>query len=362
MDSGSSPAELAEQDYRAALHELHSNIGVRRLMLVVANILVPAMLMAAADTMSGENYPDQLAWLPERILGVVGVVLTIGGLLISLVLCRCHMGMVINGTKMRKVASGSWKAAGLNWLGVTTNFVALTGLSIGLGALVLTYLMGLPSLIGVPLSVGALGLPLAVLARDHRRASAHCRRLDSSWNHGPIPDTLLEEHAIGSLDDTNNDIAVVVAMAGALFAGAFNAMSNVGAMQPNLRLSVEVSALQVAAIPALASYLTLSLLLSCRMVMRLRVAVAEHSERLAELRGEVDDPWQFRPMERTFLLYLIVVTLTAASIVITVWAWLGDAEGSSAALSGVAAFAAGLVWYPSALGLAARRREPSRPR
>ena len=356
MNSGSSPAELAEQDYRAALHELHSNISVRRLMLVVANILVPAMLMTAADTMSGENYPTELAWLPEQILFVVGLVLALGCLLISWVLARCHMGMVINGTKLRKVASGSWQPAGLNWLGVTTNFVALSGLSVGLGTLMLVYLVGLPGWLGAPLTLGAMALPLAVLAHDHQRASARCQQLDPSWDHGPIPKELLEEHATGSLDDTNNDIAVIVTMAGALFAGAFNAMSNVGAMQPDLRIGVDVGDLQVAAIPALATYLTLSLLLSCRMVLRLRVAVAEHSERLAKLRGESDDPWEFRPLERTFLLYLIVVTMTAASIVITVWSWLGEGDGASAALWGVAAFAAGLVWYPSALGLVRRRR------
>ena len=39
----------AEQDFEAALHEIVSNLDVRRLMIVVANVLVPASTVATVQ-------------------------------------------------------------------------------------------------------------------------------------------------------------------------------------------------------------------------------------------------------------------------------------------------------------------------
>ena len=341
-----------EIDYRAAMQEVGSNVAVRRLMFVIANVLVPAMLMAASDAMSGSNYPPAIAWLPEHMLTIVGLVTAIGGVLITLVLSRCHMGMVINGVKMAKVRQGELRLAPLNLLGVTSNFVLLTAVSAGSGLCLAAISLGVPWWASC---AGGFVLVLALFGKlsfDHKRAGAVCRKLDEAWNHGSVSRDLQEQHAAASLEDTTSDIAVVVTMAAALFAGAFNAMTNVGSIPSELGLEVAITDLQRFAIPALAGFMLVSLLLSCRMVVRLRIALAQHAATLAKLREEFDDPWRFKPLERTFLLYLIVVLLSVASAVI-----LALNEGGSLAgwIAGGGMALASLLWYPIALGVARRR-------
>jgi hypothetical protein len=353
--AAASPIAEAELDYRAAMAEIGSNVGVRRLMFVIANVLVPALLMAATDAMSGSNYPPALAWLPEHILGIVGVVTAVGGVLIALVLSRCHVGMVINGAKMSKVIDGSVRHAPLNLLGVTSNFVVLTGLSAGCGSCLAAISFGLVWWIAALLGAGLLLTLIALLAIDHRRAQAKCRQLEAAWTHGPVGAEMRERHATASLNDTTSDIAFVVTMAAALFAGAFNAMTNVGGIPATLELEVRVADLQTHAVPALAGFLFVSLFLSCRMVVRLRIALAQHSATLARLRQEPDDPWRFTPIERTYLLYAIVLLLGGASLVILAW---GVAGPMAAWIVGGSWALAGLVWYPIALRLD-RQREPT---
>lgn len=356
--SGPDAVAAAELDYRSAMAQIRSNVSVRRLMFVIANVLVPALLMAATDAMSGASYPPALAWFPAHILGIVGLVTAIAGVLITLVLSRCHVGMVINGTKMGKVLGGALRLAPLNLLGVTANFVVLTGLSAGSGLTLAAISWGMAWWLAALLGVGLLLALVGVLALDHRRAQATCRHLDAAWNHAPIATALREQHASASLDDTTSDIAVVVTMAAALFAGAFNAMTNVGGIPATLALDVPVSDLQACAIPALAGFLVASLFLSCRMVVRLRLALAEHSMTLARLREEHDDAWRFRPIERTYLLYAIVLLLGGVSVVILAWSVIG---GAAAWIAGAAWTLAGVLWYPLALGVGhhASRRHPS---
>ena len=61
------------QDFRAAMNEVRSNIEVRRLMLVISQVLVPALAMAMTDAMTGLYYTDSIAWLPEHIFAIVGI-------------------------------------------------------------------------------------------------------------------------------------------------------------------------------------------------------------------------------------------------------------------------------------------------
>lgn len=345
----------AEQDFRAALHEIHSNVGVRRLMFVVANVLVPTMLMAATDAMSGTSYPDALRWVPEYILPLVGAVLAVAGILITMVLSRCHLGMVVNGTKLAVAEDGSFQPMPLNWLGVTTNFVWLTAASAGLGTAVLAGALGTPVWVVALAALLVVVLLMGMLGLQHRRANGICRTLKGNWQHGDLPPVLKERHATESLDDTTNDIAVVVTMAVALFAGAFNAMTNIGGIPADLDVGIPTQEIQAHGLTVLGGYLTLSLLLSCRMVVRLRIALAQHATKLAALRSEPDAPWCFSPTERTFLLYLIVLTLGIASTVITLWSAFPPTDGPTLAYgTGTAVLVAGLLWYPLAL----RRARP----
>jgi len=329
-------------DFGAAMNEVRSNIEVRRLMLVISQILVPALAMAMTDAMTGRHYPESIAWLPEHILALVGVVLVAAGAITTAVLTRCHFGLVVNGNKMRRVVTGATDPQPLNWLGVTTNFTALTALSAGAGLSLLIVSFGawLPAVIAGPV-FGAL--LLALLPLQHWRANRLSRELDVNWQHGEVPVALQEEHARMSLEDATSDIAVVVTMGAALFAGTFNAMTNVGDISPDLDLGLRVDAVQQWGLVALSAYTLLSLLLSGRIVIRLRIALAEHSLTVAKLREEPDEPYRFRVRERTFLLFLLLLSLTAVCALILVWTLSGPRV---AVIAAGALMLLGIGWYP----------------
>ena len=97
-------------DFRAAMHEIESNLDVRRLMFVLSNILVPALAMAMTDCLTGSEYTPALRWFPTAIVPFVGGVLAVAGTLVSCILVRCHFGLVVNGSKLDRVQTG--------WVGV----------------------------------------------------------------------------------------------------------------------------------------------------------------------------------------------------------------------------------------------------
>lgn len=146
-------------------------------------------------------------------------------------------------------------------------------------------------------------------------------------------------------------MAVIVIMAAALFAGAFSAMSNVGGVAQDLDLHPPVTLIKTWGVIAVAGFTLLSLLLSGRMVVRLRIALAEHSQTLSRLRNEDDNPWRFRPHERTYLLFILLHMLASSMAVIVAWSIWGMWVGL---LGGAGLMAAGLVWYPVRLTNAAR--------
>ncbi len=338
-------------DYAAAMHEVESNLEVRRLMLVLTNVLTPACLMAVSDCLSGAG-GAALAWLPPLVVPLSGALLLASGFLVTGVVARCHFGLVVNGTKMRKVETGALDLRPLNWLGVTTNFLALTALSAGLGAIALASAFGLG---GWSWAAGAVAAVLLMLwlPLGHARANRRCRVLVAGW-HGPAPSTALRaEHARKSLDGTTADISVVVVMAVALFAGAFNALTNLGGIPDGLALVPSTATMQATAPALLAAFLLVSLLLSCRILVRLRLALGEHSRKLAELRDEPDaTALVWRPQERTYLLYAIVLVLAVASAVLFGWERGGRTVGL---VAGGVVLGAGLGWYPLVLRAARRR-------
>ena len=344
------PAETAAaQDYRAAMNEIRSNLDVRRLMLVVSHVLVPALAMAMSDCLSGSDYPEELAWLPRCILPIVGATLAVSGLLTTGILARCHFGLVVNGAKIERVRRGEFQARPLNWLGVTTNFVALTALSSGAGtALLLATLVD--SIIAIAAAISLVVLLLLYLRVTHWRANRLARNLAPSWMQGDVPTSLEEEHARLSLDATTSDISVVVTMGIALFVGAFNSLTNIGAIPESLQLAIDAHLVRQHGVTVIASFAVLSLLLSGRMVVRLRLALAEHSAKLARLRDESDTPYRFSPRERTYLFYLLQLSATCVCALIAGWSISGPAVG--AVLAAVVG-AIGALSYPWRLRRAA---------
>ncbi|MCB1282630.1 MAG: hypothetical protein KDB18_13995 [Salinibacterium sp.] len=266
--------------------------------------------MAVADSLSGSDRPESLAWFPPLVLPLVGLLLAMSGVVVCIVLMRCHLGLVINSTKMRSVVEGRTDVAPLNWLGVTTNFVILIALSVLLGML---FCAGSILSMGLSMALGGaavLGL-LVLLPWNHRRAAALAQRLAPAWEKGEVSETLRERHIKASLDDASADMAIVVTMAAALFTGLFAAMSNLGNLDPALGSSLPIVAIQRWGICVLSGYMLISVLLSGRMVIRLRVAIADHSASLARLRNETDEPYRFQLLESSFLLHLVVVLLAA---------------------------------------------------
>lgn len=303
------------QDFVAAMHEVKSNLDVRRLMFVILHILLPGAVLAIGDCLAGAAHPPELAWFAWMIVPLAGAIVAGVGLVTCLVLMRCHYGLVVNGTKMQRVLTGTHREQGLNWLGVTTNFVFLCALSAGSGAFLLAVSF-LPW--GVALAVAAVLVVFVcvMLLVNHARANRLVRKLAPSWEHVEVARALREEHTTNSLDGTNADIAIVVTMAAALFVGLFAGMTNLVAIDPQVELPVAAVDVRRYVLPLGGAFLVLSLLLSGRMILRLRVAIAEHSLQLAKLRNEPDDPWKFRVGERTFLLFLVVQFFTGASLVL----------------------------------------------
>jgi len=349
------PREAAVQDFRAATKEIESNLDVRRLMFVVVNVMLPGGVVAVADCLSHENYPEAMAWLPRHVMLLAGLVFVVVGTIVAVVLSRCHFGMVVNGAKLARVRTGRVELHGLNWLGVTTNFVVLAGLAAGagLGLTLLSFGWTTWAWIGA-LALFVL-LPL-VLRVQHLGANDLVRRLAGHWQHDELPAEVREEHVQMSLDSTSADVTVIVTMAAALFSAFLAAMANFGGVADSHALPVDPQTLRTWATPALAAYLTAFLLLSGRMVVRLRLALAEHSAALAALRDEPDDPWRFNPLERTFLLFLIVDALAGLALALVLWSVLG---GLVAGVAGAALVVTGAVWYR--VVLAGARPPPADP-
>ncbi|MFN3242314.1 MAG: hypothetical protein ACE37K_12460 [Planctomycetota bacterium] len=347
----SAASDNERTDFAAAMHEVENNLEVRRLMLVLANVLTPACVMAVTDAMSGADPTPSLAWLPPLAMPICGSLLLATGFLVTGVVSRCHFGLVLNGVKMNKVETGRLELRPLNWLGVTTNFLLLNALSAALGALMLMTSFGLESWAwagaGATFSTVMGWLPVS-----HLRANRRCRELDQHWEHAEIPTELRIEHRRKSLDATTADISVVVVMAVALFAGVFNALTNLGAIPDSLLVTPPPATLKGFGPAVLTTFVLVSLLLSCRILVRLRLAFGEHSRKLAGLRGETDrTAMVWRPQERSYLLYAIVLALAVAAAVMLGWERVGRTVGL---IAGGALLLAGAIWYPIVLRLARR--------
>jgi hypothetical protein len=350
---GPSVDGLAAQDYAAAMHEVASNLDVRRLMFVISHVMVPTLTVGVFNSLTGSSYPEELAWLPRYVVVLVGFVFAVGGILISAILARCHYGLVINGTKMQRVLSGETHLAPLNWLGVTTNFTVLVALSAGAGASVCASGLG-PAWLAWTVGPTVIALLLLPLQASHCQANRACKSLETSWQHGEVPRSLREEHARLSQEATAADVSVVVTMAAALFAGIFNALTNVGGIPEGLDTIPSASSIARHGAVALTGFLLVSLLLSARMVVRLRLALASSSADLARLRGETEDPYRFHLHERTFLLFLLLQVFTAASAVMLVWSLWSKTAGVSA---GTVIFLFGAIWYRWSLSRSRPRQD-----
>lgn len=160
------------------MHEIDSNLSVRRLVFVIANILVPASFVALVDVLGWDlrNLGSGFAVVQEQALGAFGVFLALGSIVLTAILSRCHFGLVLNGAKMRSASGQGWSPSSLNWLGVTTNFVALIAWSGMFGVLLVGAQLG--QLVVAALLAVAFGFCLmCMLGWNHRKANLRAASL-----------------------------------------------------------------------------------------------------------------------------------------------------------------------------------------
>ncbi|MCR4317478.1 MAG: hypothetical protein NUW37_14155 [Planctomycetes bacterium] len=349
----------APQDFSAALREIKGNFDIRRLLFVITNLVLPGVVIALGDLVSGPEYPESGMWFARHIFEFAGLVVILLGFVVGKILVRCHYGLVINGAKLNVSKDGSAKLLSLNWLGVTGSFIILSALSVGAATFVVAKCF-LDFRLSVILGVIAFLINPLLLNLNHWRANRALKKLIPSWSKEDVSQENEEHHAILSLEATNQDIAVIVAMAAALFVGFFSAIANFGSMQESVDYDIPAALVKRYAIFFVSSYLVVTMALSALMVVRLRVSIAEFSETLARLRNEPDDPWRFKFSERTFSLYMFIVMLGSFSTYL-LFRSLECFDGFEAAsgdlwgrfsffMAGTVAII-GTIWYAGKLGL-----------
>jgi hypothetical protein len=199
----------------------------------------------------------------------------------------------------------------------------------------------------VPVPVVVLAILLWLV---HWFANAEADRLVEGRPCGPVSANARETHCRLSLEATSADIAVIVTMAVALFIGFYNAMTNFGSISDSLPLEARGAVFKRWGVPLTSGYALMLLLLSARMIVRLRIALADHSQSLADLRGDADEPWRFRFLERTLMLFLIVLVFAGLSAMILFWTWTG---GGWAVAAGAVVLGLGSAGYVMSLRRAA---------
>ena len=340
------------RDFDGALAEVESNLDIRRLLLVIMHVLLPALALAVADALAAPMPADGMLWFHAHICAVSGAVLAVAGLLVCIVLARCHLGLVVNGSKIAKLERGEVRIRGLNWLGVTTNFVALTALAGAGGLTLLLAALGLGGLLAILCGAGFFVLCFLAFRINHARANRLVRRLEGHWEGGGLRPEQEERHAQESLNAANADISIVVTMAAALFAGLYNAITVLLGASEQAAGEFAAETVRSHSAAVLGGYLWISSFLSLRMLARLRLAIGDESARLARLREEPDDPWRFRLLERSFLLFQLSSLFAAAALLVFV------SSLGHAGLGGVLALAQwllGTIWWALLLRVRARR-------
>ena len=308
----------ADDEYFGAITEIQRNLKERRLMFTILNILLPGILLGLGDMLSGADYPAHLSWiLRHSIILAAGFLFTIA-MIISFIIMRCHFGLVINGTKLGKIHTGSLNISRLSFRSIALNFVFVNSIIAGACALLVCRIVDL-RWFGIAFASGTILVLMILFYINHKKASIKCRKLDKFWEPGEVSLKMLEKHKLVSLEATNDDISIIAAMSAAVFIGFYSALSNISGINPTLQLDLPVDIIKNPGISWLTGFICILILFSSLMIARLRLAIGKFSVEIAELHGETDDAYRFKVYEKTFLLYMITIFLAACTLTIFIW-------------------------------------------
>ncbi len=316
-------SELPEADLRATdevLHDLQRNFELRRLLLVALHVLVPAFILTGVK-MAAQNAPPEglsLVWEHSLPLAAIGVV--VSSLLVAHGMTRCQHGIVVNGAIINWRIYGHDVDRKLNWQGVSTGFFLLSVLSgvFGLSIAVYCTVAGLFQLDGVGVAgvvaaacVILVAIACSWLSSRHKHAWQCAVAMIQSEKESAKTDAACRQlHRINSLDDTNSDIGVVFVTAMVLFSTMLTTLPELSDVSKGrLPQGVATSIVQYGH-AVVAVYAVLVMCLSQSMIIRLRVAMAEHSSQSdAGLASASARVWKPGFYERTSMLFIMLAVM-----------------------------------------------------
>jgi len=307
------------------LRELQRNFALRRLLLVALNVLVPAFILTGVklSTMNQAVSGLEILWSHSLVLGAVGV--TICAFSVAVSMTRCQYGIVVNAALINWRVYGRRPEERLNWYGISSGFFILAVLSVATGFAILVFCLVSVyfPLEGAPLlCFSFLATVVVLLFAGVKFHATHtlawrtaCKLITSEAETSSIDALLRQEHRMNSLDDTNSDIGVVLVTAIALFSTMLTAIPDIAAVS-NRYVGEQVVYFTVNyGFDLTAVYAILVLLVSQSMLLRLRVATAEHASLLEDQSGTVVRRiWASKFWERSSVFYLFLAVLCALYI------------------------------------------------
>ena len=302
------------------IRELQRNFYQRRLLLVALHLLVPGFILTGVKfaTLNRAVPGLEFLWTHSLAFAAIGVIL--GSLLVAMSMTRCHFGILVNGALVNWRIYGERVDCKLNWFGLSAGFYLLSICSMSFGLAIAIYCLieaaiplkfqtAIIPLICMGLAV--VGLSVWRFEKTHAQGYAIASRLLRSECESRRPDQhLRSKHRMNSIDDTNEDIGVVVVTAVALFTTMVAVLPDLADVNTHYIGERLAGAVFNHGMPVTISYALLVLILSQSMLIRLRIAMAEHVSELNKYRqGEELRVWSSTLQERTSILYLFLSVL-----------------------------------------------------
>ena len=302
------------------LRDLQRNFELRRLLLVALHVLVPAFIVTGVK-MATQSVPApglDMLWEQSLALAACGVV--ISSAMVAHGMIRCQHGIVVNGALVNWRIYGKPVPKKLNFRGVSTGFYALAVLSLLFGLSIVVY-AGVARVFDIAgwwlLAVVAIvclmlaGFACWWLTSRHRVAwqfgtamlavEQESSRRDETWR---------QLHRMNSLDDTNSDIGVVFVTAMVLFSTMLTTLPDLADIESALFTDQIAVVVGWIGNEVVAVYAILVMFLSQSMIIRLRVAMAEHISQSDASRSSGDvQVWKPGSFERTSMLYLMLAIM-----------------------------------------------------
>lgn len=302
------------------LRDLRRNFELRRLLLVALHVLVPSFILTGVS-MSTQDAPLpglEILWSHSLILAACGVI--ISSAMVAHGMIRCQHGIVVNGALVNWRIYGKLVPDKLNLHGVSSGFYALAVLSLLFGLSIVGYYT-ITSIFGVDgwhLYVFVCGacsvlFILAVLwfASRHKsawRSSSDLLELEEGSSQRDESSRQL--HRMNSLDDTNSDIGAVFVTAMILFSTMLSTLPDLAQIYSTNLVAELAVAIGLLGTEVVVVYGILAMFLSQSMLIRLRVAMAEHISQTDS--GKIVNDmrvWDPSVFERTSMLYMMLATM-----------------------------------------------------